>query len=143
MTGATSVAAGATMRGIVAVMAAAAVEDADERDPAAAVPVRDRASCALVRAATAAEDPVAVAVTATPGTVAPGPRRRPNARGRLVTVRLAVATPSHRAVPYTRRPAPAADPELPARCPDPGPGRTGAMEIPTTIRRRDPTTRTL
>lgn len=133
MTGATSVAAEATMRATVAAMAVV-VEDADERDPVAAVPVRDPASCALVRAATAAVLPVAAAVTATPGTVVPGPRRRPSARGRPVTVRSAVATPSHRGAPSTRRPARAADPELPARCPGPDPGRTVATEIPTTIR---------
>lgn len=133
MTGATSVAAGATMRATVAAMAEV-VEDADERDPAAAVHVRDPASCALVRAATAAELPVAAAATATPGTVVPGPRRRPSARGRPVTVRSAVATPSHHGAPSTRRPARAADPELPARCPGPDPGRTVATEIPTTIR---------
>lgn len=133
MTGATSVAAEATMRATVAAMAVV-VEDADERDPAAAVPVRDPASCALVRAATAAELPVAAAVTATPGTAVPGPRRRPSARGRPVIVRSAVATPSHRGAPSTRRPARAADPELLARCLGPDPGHTVATETPTTIR---------
>lgn len=133
MTGATSVAAEATMRATVAVMAVV-VEDAVERDPAAAVPAQDPASCVLVRAATAVELPVAAAATATPGTVVPGPRRRPSATERPASVRSAVATPSHPGAPFTRRPVRAAVPELPARCPGPDQDRTVATEIPTTTK---------
>lgn len=108
-------------------------------DPAAAVLGRVLANCAPVRAATAVGLPVAAAGTVTPVTVAPGPRRRRSAtEPRPASVRSAVATPSPRGAPF-RRPVPAAGPERPVRCPDPGPDRTVATETPTTIRGVDHT----
>lgn len=112
-------------------------EDADVKDPAAAVLGRVLANCAPVRAATAVGLPVAAAGTVTPVTVAPGPRRRRSAtEPRPASVRSAVATPSPRGAPF-RRPVPAAGPERPARCLDPGLDRTVATETPTTIRGMD------
>lgn len=133
MTGATNVAGGAITRGTAADGGEVA-EDADVKDPAAAVLVHVPANCALVRAATVVELPVAAAVTVTRVTVAPGPRRRRNAKEpHLAIVLSAVATPSHPGAPF-RRPVHAAGPELRGRCPVPGPDRTVATETPTTIR---------
>lgn len=111
MTGATSVVAGAITPGTAAAMGGEVVAvDADVKDPAAAVLDRVHANCALVRAATAGEHPVAAAGTVTPATVAPGPRRRRSAiEPRPASVRSAVATPSHPGVPFPR-PVPAAGP---------------------------------
>lgn len=133
--GATSAADGAITPGTAAAMGVEEAEDADVKDPAAAVLGRDRASCALVRAATAAERPGAEAVIATLVTAAPGPRRQRSVRGPRpgTTVPLAAATPNHRAV-LSRRHAHAAAPERRGPRPGPDPDRTAATEIRTTIR---------
>lgn len=134
--GATSAADGAITPGTAAAMGVEAEEeDADVKDPAAAVLGRDRASCALVRAATAAERPGAEAVIVTLVTAAPVPRRQRSVRGPrpVTTVPLAGATPSHRGV-LSRRRAHAAAPERRGPRPGPDPDRTAATEIRTTIR---------